>query len=396
MAGNQGSRTKEAQGLIRAKEIYLDRALRARQLRTQGSRILGYLCAYPILEMMTALDLVPYRILGDTSQPVTEADACLPRVVCPFLRSVLDLGLKKKYDFLDGVVMAHTCDVAEKTAHIWHIYLEPPYFHFIDTPHTVSAASLAQHKELIKGFQKSLEAFAGKEISPARLRQAIASHNRQRVLVRELYSLRKADPPPISGAETLQVMVSLMSLPVEEGNELVEQVIGQVKERPNVPPKKAARLLVWGSIMDNTSLVETVEKFGANVVMDDTCVGSRFFWPDVELTADLLDGLAYRYLVGLRCPRTFRRTGKDYQQDLEGRFGYLREYINEWKVNGVILQTMCYCDIHGYEVPQVRDYLKSLSVPCIYLEQDYSHAAQAQLGTRLQAFLEMIKGGYNG
>jgi len=127
------------------------------------------------------------------------------------------------------------------------------------------------------------------------------------------------------------------------------------------------------------------------VVMDDTCVGSRFYWPDVELTPDPLDGLAYRYLAGLNCPRTFRRAGTDYQQDLTGRFGYLREYIKEWRVNGVILQSMRYCDIHGYEVPQVRDYLKRIGVPNIYLEQDYSQLVPAQLNTRLQAFLEMIK-----
>jgi benzoyl-CoA reductase subunit C len=379
------------QGLAKAKDIYQDRGLRARQLRTQGSKILGYLCAYPILEIITALDLVPYRILGNRSEPATEANACLPRAVCPFLRSVLDLGLKKKYDFLDGVVMAHTCDVAEKTAHIWHIYLEPPYFHFIDTPHTVNEASLAQHKELIKGFQKSLETFSRKKISPTRLRQAIASHNRQRALVRELYSLRKADPSPISGAETLQVMASLMSLPVEEGSQLLEQVITEVKKRPDILPKKSARLLVWGSSVDDTSLIEMVERLGADIVMDDTCVGSRFFWPEVVLTPDPLDGLAHRYLVGLRCPRTFRRAGKDYQEDLKDRFGYLGEYIREWKVGGVILQAMCYCDIHGYEVPQVRDYLRSLGIPSIYLEQDYGQTAPAQLGTKLQAFIEMIK-----
>ncbi len=155
----------ENQGLARVRAIYQDRSQRVRQLKAQGEKVLGYLCAYPVLEMMTALDLIPYRILGDIKEPITSANACLPTVVCPFLRSALDLGLKKKYDFLDGVVMAHTCDVAEKMAHIWHIYLEPSFFYFIDTPHTVNEAALNQHKELIKDFQKTLESFAGKELT---------------------------------------------------------------------------------------------------------------------------------------------------------------------------------------------------------------------------------------
>jgi benzoyl-CoA reductase/2-hydroxyglutaryl-CoA dehydratase subunit BcrC/BadD/HgdB len=49
-----------------------------------------------------------------------------------------------------------------------------------------------------------------------------------------------------------------------------------------------------------------------------------------------------------------------------------------------------YCDIHGYEVPGVRDYFNHIGLPNIYLEWDYSKAALAPLRTRVQAFLEVI------
>ncbi|MEK0338414.1 MAG: 2-hydroxyacyl-CoA dehydratase family protein, partial [Nitrosopumilus sp.] len=61
-----------------------------------------------------------------------------------------------------------------------------------------------------------------------------------------------------------------------------------------------------------------------------------------------------------------------------------------WQVNGVILQVLRYCDIHGYEVPALKDYLESIGLPGIYLEHDYSKVALAQLRTRVQAFLEII------
>jgi benzoyl-CoA reductase/2-hydroxyglutaryl-CoA dehydratase subunit BcrC/BadD/HgdB len=383
-------------GLSRAKEIYQDRTSRVKELKAEGKKIIGYLDIFPVLEMLTALDLVPYRILGDMSEPITKADTCLPTVVCPFLRSVMDLGLKGKYDFLDGVVMAHGCEVAEKTAHIWRIYLDTPYAYFIDTPHTTHAAAQKQHKELLKDFKKTLESFTGKELSVERLRKAVEVHNEQRALVRELYELRKPDPPLISGTETLQVMVALASLPVTEGSELLRQVINEVKRRRDGPAKKAARLLVLGSIIDNTALIDLMESIGANVVMDDTSLGSRAYFAPVELTEDPLDGLAYRYLVELKSPRTFRETvlsetnKKDYMTDLENRFGYLKNYAGEWKVNGVILEALRYCDIHGYEVPGLKDYLGSIGLPSIYLEHDYSQSALAQLRTRVQAFLEVI------
>jgi len=382
-------------GLSRVRQIYQDRPHRVRELRAEGKKVMGYLCIYPVLEMITALDLVPYRIFGDMREPITKADAYLPTVVCPFLRSCLDLGLKGKYDFLDGVVMAHICDVGAGLAGIWNMTVKMPYSHFIDTPHTIHETAQEQQRGLLKDFQKTLESFTGKELSPGRLREAIEAHNQQRALVRELYDLRKPGPPLISGTETLQVMVALMSLPVEEGSELLREVINEVKERRDGPPRKPARLLLWGSIIDDVAFIEMIESLDANVVMDDTCVGSRAYFPDVKLTNDPLDGLAYHYLVELRCPRTFKEgipgeARKDYMADLENRFSYLGDYAKDWKVNGVILQAVRYCDSHGYEVPGVEDYLASIGLPSIYLERDYSEGALARLRTRVQAFLEMI------
>lgn len=386
---------ERTQGLTRVREIYQDRAQRAKELKAEGRSIAGYLCIYPVLEMITAAGLVPYRILGDIREPITKADACLPTVVCPFLRSTLDLGLKNKYDFLDGVVMCHSCEVGEKLAHIWRTYLPSSYFHFLDVPHTVHNAAQEQFREQLKDLKGTLESFTGKKLSREKLAEAIKAYNEQRDLVWELYDLRKPDPPLISGTETLQAIIALVSIPVDEGIKLLREVISEVKERRDGPQKKPARLLVWGSIIDDIALISMIEELDANVVMDDNCVGSRNYRSNVELTEDPIDGLAYRYLIELVCPRTFRgdvfeEARKDYITDLERRFGYLRDYIKEWNIDGVILQSVRYCDIHGYEVPGLKDYLDSIGMPNIYVEHDYNEAALAPLKTRVQAFLEII------
>jgi len=380
-------------GLSRVSELYRDRTQRTKELKAEGKQVIGYFWLYPVLEMMTALDIVPYRIFGSMQEPITKADACLPTIVCPFVRSALDLGLKGKYDLLDGVVMCHSCEVAEKSAHIWRTSLDPDYFHFIDAPHTVHRAAQEQFKGQLKDFQKTLESLTGKELPPERLKEAIKAHNQQRALVRELYDLMKPDPPLISGTETIQAMIALTGLPVAEGSELLRQVIAEVKERQNGPERKSARLLVWGSIIDDIALIEMIENAGAHVVVDDTCAGSRAYFDDVALTDDPLDGLAHRYLVDIKCPRTFREVGetkKDHMADLESRFDYLKDYARQWHVDGVILQSLRYCDIHGYEVPGLKDYLDHIGLPSIYLEWDYSKAALAPLRTRVEAFLEVI------
>ncbi len=384
-----------AKGMAGVVEVYDDRSRRARELRSQGKKVVGYLCIYPVLEMLTALDIVPYRVFGEMREPVTEADAYMPTGNCPFLRSCLDLGLKGKYDLLDGMVTSHICDVGSSMSGIWNYAIKPAFMHNIDTPHTLHDSALEQEKGLLEDYRRALEKFTGEKMTEDKLRRAIVLHNEQRALVRELYELKKPSPPLLSGAETIQIVKAIQSLPVDEANRLLREVITEVAARKDGPAARPARLLVWGSIIDDTAMMDMIESLDANVVMDDTCVGIRPFADDVQLTDDLLDGLAYHYLADIRCPRTFRANDynelrKDYAKDLVARFGYMEQYVRDWKADGVILESVRYCDTHGYDVPALKDYLDSIGVPSIYIEHDYTEGALAPLKTRVQGFLEII------
>jgi len=381
-------------GLSKAQEIYLNRPQRAKELKAAGKKIIGYPCAYVPLEMLTALDLVPYRIYGSIKEPVTEADRALPTSFCPFIRSCLDRSLKGKDDFLDGLVTAHSCDPQHRTAHVWESCVEYSYTHFIDMPGTVRADSLEYFKGQLGDFKKTLEAFTGKKLSPDKLKPAVKSHNQQRALVKELYQLTRPIPPLVSGTEILQVIKALMSLPVTEGNELLTQVISEVKSRSDGPAKKPARLLIWSSTLDDTDVMHVFES-GANVVMDDSCGGFRPFRADIKPTADPMDGLADYYLTEITCARTFRQANigeikKDYVRDLQSRFGYFKGIVKDWKINGAILFLVRYCDPFAFEMPALKDYLESIGIPSTYIEYDYTIGALAPLRTRVEAFLETI------
>jgi benzoyl-CoA reductase subunit C len=380
----------ELNGLEKAQKIYHDRGMRVQDLKACGKKIMGYYCSYPPLEMITAFDFVPFRILGSINEPITKADANIPTIVCPIIRSSLDLALKGRYDFLDGFVAAHTCDCEEKFCRIWKSEISSPYHHYIDLPHVIRKNSFSQFKDKLNIFKNSLEAYTGQKLDPDRLKEEIGIHNHQRSLVRELYNLRKGDPPLLSGAETLQVMISLMSMPIREGSEMLEEILGELKTRKNGPGQKDCRLLVWGSPLTETNLVDMIESLDANVVMDDMCVGTRHFWSDVGITDDPLDGIAKRYLEDINCPRTFREPEKTHKTDLEGRFAYLKEFVSKWHVDAVLLQSVKYCDTHGYEVPDLKDFFESMGVPAMYLEHEYTMAGEAQLKNRVEAFLEIL------
>jgi len=377
-------------GLAKAAEIYANLEQYARELKSQGKKIAGYFCCYVPVELLGAVDYIPVRILGDMSETITKADTYLPTVMCVFYRSCLDLALKGKYDYLDAFFGAHTCDAAERVSSVWRSYLKYECTFHLDIPHTVHTQSLEYFQNQLEFLKKTLEESTGQKISNERLKETITLYNKQRGLVRKLYSLRKADPPPVSGTEVLKVLVAIMYMSPEEGNLLVEEVLEEVMNRP-VTAKKKPRLLITGCLIDNISITELIEESGFNIVMDDTAIGSRTFNHDIASTEDPLQGIAERYLNKIVCPQTFRETGENRAADLENRFGYLRKFIEDWKVDGVYVNIIRNCDPHGYEVPEIRYYLEEmLNVPVLIIEQDYSTASLAPLRTRFQAFAENI------
>lgn len=376
-----------AGGLAKVREICQGRDKRARELKSQGKKVVGYFCCYPALEIMTAADIVPYRIMGDPGEPITEADAYIETVVCPYLRSCFDLAIKGKYDFLDGVVVPHTCDGVERLFDIWKYYLKQlTYSHYLYSPHTARPTSVEFFKGELDYFRKCIEEFGGSQVSEPRLRRAIELHNENRALIRGLYELRKLDPPLLSGSEMTQIIMASTSIPVEESSELLRSVSEEARVRKNGPAKKPARLLIYGAVIDNPAFIELVEESGASVVMDDMCLGTRSYWHEVEMTGDPLDGIATRYLEKINCPRTYRE-GKSGE-----RFKYLLDYVTDFNVNGAILYILRFCDTHELDAPDVRDYLRGIGVPVIHIEHDYSLATMAPLKTRIQAFLEMVGG----
>jgi benzoyl-CoA reductase subunit C len=377
------------EALARAKELYENRGQRVRELKNEGRKIIGYICCYPPAELITAAGCVPFRITGNL-EPVTAADAYLETLMCPYVRNCFDMALKKKFDFLDGMIWPHTCDNIHKTYDIWKHNVPLPFFTFLDVPHMTDDSSIEFFSKEIALLKKGLEEFTGTPITEEGLKGAIAAHNENRALLRRLSALRKQDPPLVSGTEMTQIITAVMALPVDEANALLSGIIEEVQTRKDGPRTKPARLLVYGSEIDDVTFIKLVEDSGANVVIDDLCFGTRFYWDDVALDGDPLKDLADRYLGKIMCPRTYRRWPGTRQEDLDNRFGYIKSFAKDFDVKGAILYIVRYCDTFEFDVPDVRDYLQDAGIPCLVLEDDYSLTSIGGLKTRIEAFLEMI------
>lgn len=382
MTHHESSGPGAATGLARARALYQGREERARALKGEGRKVVGYLCYFAPPEILEAAGVVPYRVRGDIRERVTDADEYVEPYGCPFVRNCFDQAVKGRYDFLDGLVMAHSCDSVQRMYGIWTAYRRPAFAHLLNVPHTVTpAAERFFYRELVF-FKERVERFAGRPIDGPSLQAAVDLYNRNRALVWELYRLRMADPPRITGTEMLELLIAGGGIPAAEFETLLREVREEVAARPDGGPRKA-RLLFYGCINDDVTLIRLLEECSAHVVTDDTCIGTRGLVGRVADGDDPLGGFVRYYFTGFHCPRTYR--GAD-----RSRFDYLLHAARQFRAQGVVLYILSFCDPHKFDLVDLSGALEEAGLPCLILEDDYTLANLEAMRTRVQAFVEML------
>lgn len=353
----------------------------AKRWKKEGKHVVGWTCTYTPEEIIYAANALPIRILGSLERTPL-ADAYLPQNVCSFCRSCFDQTLRGKYDYLDGYIVSNTCDNCGMMYNMWKYHVKVPFFYFINTPHTRSKKAHNFFYEEVSRLKESLESNFKTDISKESLKNAIKVYNENRVLLKKVYNLRKNKPPLISGVEALEIVLSSVLTSKEEHNRLLKQLLSQIEDRTDTP-KGGTRLFVSGSVIDNTEMMKIVEGTGANVVADDLCTGSRYFWDLVNPTTDPLRAIADRYLDKVPCPFTVHS---------EGRFKHALELTKKYDVEGAIIFVLKFCDTHLFDAPILMEELKAQGLPVLYLEWEHAISGIAQLKTRIEAFIETISG----
>ena len=114
------------QGLARAAHLaaHRDDAIRALK-KESGKPVIGYLCCFAPPEIISAAGAIPYRITGRPGDSTAEADAYMEPYGCTYVRNILAQAVKGRLDFLDGLVISHSCDMVQRLYGIWTYYRPP-------------------------------------------------------------------------------------------------------------------------------------------------------------------------------------------------------------------------------------------------------------------------------
>jgi len=353
------------------------------QKRT-GGRVMGYFCTYAPEEIMYAAGILPVRVLG-SHEPQAVTEPHIFGMFCPFCRDCLAQGLKGRFDYLDGIMISQSCLHLRQAFTSWRLHVPISYNYYLPFPHGVQNPPAYKYlTSELQAFQKSIEDWTGKKITNEALDKAIEVYNTNRRLMRQIFELRQAKTPPISGLDAMYLALSSQMVDKAEHNVVLEQLLKRLQDRaPAGNGNSHIRLMFVGSENDDTSFIKMVEGLGADIVIDEHCTGTRYFWNEVEPQEDRLAAIAARYIDRPPCP------SKDWPA--RRRIPHIVGLAKDYGVQGAVLIQQKFCDPHEFDMPAIGQALKKEGIPSYNLELDVT-VPLGPFKIRMEAFLEMLRG----
>lgn len=363
------------------KQWYEDRHDYAKAWKDKtGGKVLGYFCTYVPEEILYAADVLPVRILG-SHEPLDVTEPHIFGMFCPFCRDCLAQGLRGRYDYLDGIMIAQSCLHIRQAYTSWNLHKPAEFSYYLPMPmHIQSPRAVSYLRGELETFKKAVEEWTGKTLTEKDLNRGLDIMNTSRRLTRELYEMRKQDNPPITGLETMFTVVASQMVDKSDYNAHLQDILGSLPQRPAQNGSRI-RLMVLGSENDDTEFLGMVESLNAVFVVDDHCTGSRYFWNEATANSDALQTIAERYVKRVPCP------SKDWPE--RTRLKHIKQLARDWNVQGAIVIQQKFCDPHELDIPAIIKDLKRQGVPSLFLELDVT-VPVGQFKTRVEAFLEML------
>jgi benzoyl-CoA reductase subunit C len=356
--------------------------------KDDGGKIVGYSCTFIPEEILHAAGLLPFRLRGIGTTSVSIGDSYFGPVNCSLPKCMLQLAGQGSYKFLDGAIISNGCDSMRRLEECWRKASEdypgtlPGYYEYFSVPHKAVDYSIEFYENELKDMIATLENHFGVKITAKALKKSIKVYNEGRELLRKIDDLRFRAEVPITGKDAMAILIAGHAIPRESFNDMLKAIIKDLEKTASISDRKK-RLMLIGSANDDLDFIGLIEDGGAVVVADTVCFGSRTYASLVDDKAEPVHALASHYLLNSICPRML-----GYYKD---RRSYIMDLAKKASVDGVILQNVRFCDLHGSENGVLERDLEVAGIPCMRLEREYGPLVETgRIKMRLDAFMERI------
>lgn len=376
------------------KKVFLEAATRLdipsiEKWKEAGGKVVGYTCSFIPVELFYAAGILPVRLRGINATSMEIADAYYGPFVCSFPKALLQLAGSGRYAFLDGVVISNGCDTMRRLDDCWRKMGQdmkgsaPPWFHYVDVPHKPDGHALDWYVNQIKKMIAAVEKQFDVTITKKTLQQAVREQNQVRKLLWKLEKLRQDDCLKVTGAEAYTAIIAGTIMPRDSYAGHLSDLISDIRTRTTDVAANRKRLFLSGSVCDDFDLISLIEESDAVVAGENVCFGVRTGEDMVDETMDPVAALAAKYLSGSVCPRMLGW----YRE----RSAMLMHRIKHLKVDGVIMQNIRFCDLHGSENGLFERDLEKSGLPALRIEREYGPLVdRGRLKMRVDAFIEQL------
>jgi benzoyl-CoA reductase/2-hydroxyglutaryl-CoA dehydratase subunit BcrC/BadD/HgdB len=368
-------------------EVHGFRPAELNEHKQKGGKVLGTFCVFVPDEVILAASAISVGLCAGSQFWVEDGEKLLPRNMCPLIKAAVGAkvsGTCPYFQSVDMIIGETTCDGKKKA---WEILDEYVPVHVMDLPQMKRTKDYSMWMDEIKIFIEKVEKLTGNKVTVEGLKRGINIANSKRRALKRLYDFRKLTPSPISGKDALLISQIAFYDDPERFTAQVNALCDELEERAKTMKSQGRkRIMITGTPMalPNWKLHDIIENLEAEVVVEETCTGTRYFENEVstqgETIEDLIKNLADRYL-NINCACFTPNTG---------RIDDIKRYVKEYKVDGVIYSNLSFCHTYAIEYNNVEKSLKEAGIPIINIETDYSAEDAGQIKTRVEAFLEML------
>lgn len=358
----------------------------AQAAHAAGRPIVGILCEYTPRELILAAGAVPVCLCGGSAEMIPAAEEELPANLCPLIKSTYGFHVEEANPFLemaDLIVAETTCDGKKKMYELM-ARLRPMVV--LELPQKAGDADAMAHwvREMRK-LKAELERRFRVRITEQRLRKAIAVMNEERRLRRRLAGLMKADAPPLTGRQLLDLKSSISGIPADF--EQYRRAYDLFSGMPGDPDRASrVRVLMTGVpvVHGAERVVDLIEDHGGLVVCMENCTGIKPILEDVDENAgDPMLAMAEKYF---RIPCSVMTPN-------DRRIASLRKLARAYRPQCVIELVWQNCltyDVEAWRVKALAE--QELRVPYLRIQTDYSPSDSARIAVRVEALFEMTRG----